>query len=84
MGFRFQKRFRLLPGVTLNLSKSGPSLSVGTHGARVTFGQKGIRRTFGLPGTGLSYSTYDSYGGNGMVGVRRHPPPRPCRRRCRR
>ena len=63
MGFRFQKRFRLLPGVTLNLSKSGPSLSVGTHGARVTFGQKGIRRTFGLPGTGLSYSTYDSYGG---------------------
>lgn len=63
MGFRFQKRFRLLPGVTLNLSTSGPSLSVGPRGARGTFGQKGIRRTFGLPGTGLSYSSYDSYGG---------------------
>lgn len=29
MGFRFFKRLNILPGVTLNLSKSGGSVSVG-------------------------------------------------------
>ncbi|WP_459939643.1 DUF4236 domain-containing protein [Desulfonatronum parangueonense] len=27
MAFRFFRRFRVAPGITLNLSKSGPSLS---------------------------------------------------------
>ncbi len=58
MGLRFQRRIKILPGVTLNLSKSGISTSVGVRGARVTFGKKGTRTTVGLPGTGISYTKY--------------------------
>lgn len=35
MGFRFQKRITLLPGVRMNPGKSGASLSVGPRGACV-------------------------------------------------
>jgi len=48
MGFRFFRRMKIAPGLTLNLSKSGPSLS---------FGQRGVRRTVGIPDTGLFYTT---------------------------
>lgn len=56
MGFRFFKRVKIFPGVTLNLSGSGPSISVGPRGLKTTFGPKGTRTTVGLPGTGLSYT----------------------------
>ena len=56
MGFRFFRRVKILPGVTLNLSGSGPSVSVGPRGLKTTFGPKGTRTTVGLPGTGLSYT----------------------------
>lgn len=56
MGFRFQKRIRILPGVYINLSKSGVSGSVGGHGATVNVGHDGRRMiTLGVPGTGMSY-----------------------------
>jgi hypothetical protein len=58
MGFRFYRRKRLLPGVTLNLSRSGPSISLGVRGAKVTVGPKGNRATVGLPGTGLFYTEH--------------------------
>ncbi|MBI3245100.1 MAG: DUF4236 domain-containing protein [Deltaproteobacteria bacterium] len=57
MGFRFFKRLNILPGVQLNLSKSGGSVSVGPRGAKMTLGTSGGRMTFGLPGTGLFYTT---------------------------
>ena len=57
MGFRFSRRIRILPGLRLNLSKSGVSASVGRRGAWLTFGKRGTRATVGLPGTGLSYTT---------------------------
>jgi hypothetical protein len=57
MGFRFHRTLRLLPGLRLNVSKSGVSASVGTQGAWFTFGRKGTRTTVGLPGTGISYTT---------------------------
>jgi len=57
MGFRFWKRIRIAPGITLNLSKSGGSLSFGARGAKITIGPKGKRATIGLPGTGLFYTT---------------------------
>ncbi len=50
---RLWRRIRVAPGVTVNLSKSGPSLSVGPRGAKVTVGRRGIRQTVGIPGTGL-------------------------------
>jgi len=57
MGFRFWRRIKIAPGVTLNLSKSGGSLSFGTRGAKYTVGPRGKRATVGLPGTGLFYTT---------------------------
>jgi hypothetical protein len=56
MGFRFRKSFSLIPGIKLNLSKSGPSISVGGHGMTTNFSAKGTKETVGLPGSGLSYS----------------------------
>lgn len=55
-GVRFQKRISVLPGVKINLSKTGVSTSVGGRGASVNVGMTG-RRTInlGIPGTGLSY-----------------------------
>ena len=53
MGFRFRRRIRLIPGVRINLSRSGSSLSIGHRGAWYTFGPRGRRVTLGLPGTGL-------------------------------
>lgn len=55
MGFRFSKRISILPGVRLNLSGSGASLSVGPRGASVTVGKRGVYGNVGIPGTGLSY-----------------------------
>jgi hypothetical protein len=56
MGFRVHRSIRLLPGVRLNLSKSGVSASIGTRGAWLTFGKRGTRATVGIPGTGISYT----------------------------
>ena len=55
MGLRFYKSFRMLPGVRLNLSKSGISTSLGMPGANLNFRRGRRRMTLGLPGTGLSY-----------------------------
>lgn len=60
MGFRFQKRIKLLPGVTINVSKSGLSTSIGPKGAKVTLGHGKVRKTVGLPGTGLSHTTVEN------------------------
>ena len=47
MGWFFRKSFRLLPGVKVNLSKSGPRLSVGVPGARASIGMDGKTRIYG-------------------------------------
>lgn len=57
MSFRFWRRIRIAPGVTVNLSKSGGSLSFGPGGAKFTIGPRGKRATVGIPGTGLFYTT---------------------------
>jgi len=56
MGFRFRKSIRLIPGVRLNISKTGISTSIGPRGATINVGKRGVRGTVGLPGSGLSYS----------------------------
>jgi hypothetical protein len=50
MGWFFRKSFRLLPGIRVNLSKSGPRLSVGIPGARASVGVNGKARIFGGKG----------------------------------
>lgn len=62
MALRFFTRKRILPGVTLNMSKSGPSLSFGPRGFRHTIGRRGRRTTVGLPGSGLHYSVQHGKG----------------------
>ena len=70
MGFRFFKRIKLLPGVTLNLGKGVPSVSVGPRGAKATIGAKGISSSLGIPGTGASYQKkLVSWGSGGSKAV---------------
>lgn len=75
MSFRFFSRRKLFPGVTLNLSKSGPSLSFGPRGFKHTIGPRGRRTTIGLPGTGLHYSVQHKKRGGRQR--RETPPPVP-------
>ncbi|HEY3763794.1 MAG TPA: DUF4236 domain-containing protein [Gaiellales bacterium] len=78
MGYlRARRSVRLGPGVKLNLTKRGVSLTAGTRGAHYTVSTTGRRtRTVGLPGTGISY--VDSRrGGSGKARSTR--PARPAR-----
>jgi Protein of unknown function (DUF4236) len=54
-GLRFRKSIGILPGVKLNVSKTGVSTSLGGHGATVNVGTRSRTATVGIPGTGLSY-----------------------------
>lgn len=53
MGLRFRKRIKILPGLTLNISKSGFSTTIGARGASVNIGKNGVYGNAGIPGTGL-------------------------------
>jgi hypothetical protein len=54
MGWRFRKTFRILPGVRLNVSKTGISTSIGASPFTVNIGPRGVHSTAGIPGTGIS------------------------------
>ena len=54
--FRFFRRFHIAPGVHLNLSKGGVSMSAGPRGFKTTVGTSGRRFTVDIPGTGLHYT----------------------------
>lgn len=54
MGWRFQRRVRLLPGLRLNLGMRGVSLTAGIPGLSINVGPRGVYRNLGLPGTGFS------------------------------
>jgi hypothetical protein len=47
MGWFLRKSFRLLPGVRINISKSGPQVSVGVPGARASVDMEGKTRIYG-------------------------------------
>lgn len=57
MGLRFRKRIKILPGVYINLSKSGVSTSLGGKGLTVNLRGDKTRTTVGIPSTGISYSS---------------------------
>lgn len=63
MGLYFRKRIKILPGVHMNISKSGTSWSVGPRGAKVNFGKRGTYVTTGIPGTGIYSRTKVSSNG---------------------
>ena len=53
MGWRYRKRIKILPGIHINISKSGISTNVGIKGASVTLGSDGTYVNTGIPGSGL-------------------------------
>lgn len=55
MGLYWRRSTKILPGVRINWSKSGPSVSVGPRGAKLNFGKRGTYVSGGIPGTGLYY-----------------------------
>ena len=55
MGWRFQRRKKLLPGLTLNVGKRSASLSAGRRGGKLNVGSRGLTATASLLGTGLAY-----------------------------
>lgn len=78
MAFRFFRRFRVAPGVHLNLSKGGVSMSAGPRGLKATVGTSGRRFTAGIPGTGLHYTKVAKPGRSGSqaAGAVVHSPER--------
>lgn len=73
MGFKFRKRIKVAPGVTINISKSGVSSSIGKPGATVNIGKNGVKGTVGIPGTGASYTKDLSGKGRGGKGEDNKP-----------
>ena len=68
MGFRFRKIISVIPGVKVNLSKTGVSTSLGGHGATVNVGSSGKKTlTLGIPGSGMSYAIPLTWGSLGVV-----------------
>ena len=66
MSILFRRRIKIIPGVRLNISKSGLSASVGVRGASVTLGGKGgTYANLGIPGTGIY--TRKKIGGSNKV-----------------
>ncbi|KIN15233.1 MULTISPECIES: DUF4236 domain-containing protein [Halomonadaceae] len=55
MALRFNRRIRIAPGISLNLSKSGIGASIGPRGAKLNVSSRGVYGNVGLPGTGLAY-----------------------------
>ena len=58
MPIRVRKSFNLFPGVKVNMSKGGMSITVGRKGFHLNFSRRGVRQTVGLPGSGVSESSY--------------------------
>lgn len=57
MALRFRKSVKLMPGLRINLSAKGASLTMGPRGSSFNLGKRGLRYTASLPGTGISYQT---------------------------
>lgn len=65
MGLNFRKSINLIPGVKLNLSKSGASISTGVKGLRKSINTKGqVTTTASIPGTGIYYTDKKSLFGD--------------------
>jgi hypothetical protein len=68
VGFRFQRRIKVFPGLTMNISKSGIGFSVGGRGLHAGVDSKGRRYTnVSLPGTGISWREYEKASPHGAL-----------------
>jgi len=55
MGWRFRQSVTIIPGLRLNLSKSGLSASIGGAPFTLNVGPRGVMGTASIPGSGISY-----------------------------
>lgn len=53
MGLRFRRRVKICPGLYLNFSTGGMSVTGGIPGASINVGPKGAYLNAGIPGTGI-------------------------------
>ncbi len=53
MGIYFRKSVKILPGIRLNVSKTGTSWSIGPRGLKLNIGKKGTYLNSSIPGTGI-------------------------------
>jgi hypothetical protein len=72
MSWRFRQGFKLIPGVRLNLAKTGLSLSFGGAPLTLNVGPRGVYGTASIPGTGIQFRQH--FGG-GASDLRDHVPP---------
>jgi hypothetical protein len=54
MSWRFRRSFKVIPGVRINLSKTGLSASIGGGPFTLNVGPRGVHGTASLPGSGIS------------------------------
>src|SRR2546422_4153670 len=55
MGWRFRKSFKLLPGIRLNVSRSGVSATIGASPFSLNVGPRGVYSNLNLPGSGITF-----------------------------
>lgn len=58
MGFRFRKSIKVLPGIKVNIGKTGIGVSAGVKGAHIGVNKRGTYTDVGIPGTGISSFNY--------------------------
>ena len=58
MPIRFHRQFTLFPGVKVNVSKTGMSITLGGKGFHLNLSKRGVMQTTNLPGKGLSHRSY--------------------------
>jgi hypothetical protein len=75
MGWRFRRSFKVIPGVRLNLSKSGLSASIGSGPFHLNVGPHGAMGTASIPGSGISYRQH--FGAGRSPSARKHSFPSP-------
>lgn len=70
MAWKYRKRIKIAPGITINVSQSGVSTTIGPKGASVNISKKGTYLNTGIPGTGI-YDRQKIGGGTGKTTVAR-------------
>ena len=58
MPIRFHRQFTLFPGVKVNVSKTGMSITLGGKDFHLNLSKRGVMQTTNLPGKGLSHRSY--------------------------
>ena len=75
MSWRFRQSFKLIPGLKLNLGKTGLSLSFGGAPLTLNVGPRGVYGTASIPGTGIQFRQRLGGGSGTFAGSPPNSPP---------